>query len=141
MSLSNAQRQRVRERADNCCEYCRISQAVRLTRFQIDHIIALKHGGLDTDDNLCLACYECNTYKGPNVAALDPVTGHPTKLYHPRQQTWADHFKINPDATISGLSPEGRATVAVLRFNDHERIQQRLSELNAGDYPCETSPS
>jgi hypothetical protein len=103
----------------------------------VDHIIATKHGGVDEDDNLCLACYKCNGYKGSNVAALDPLTGDATKLYDPRQQTWDDHFQVNTDATLSGLTPEGRATIRVLRINDDERVKQRLGELMTGDYPCQ----
>lgn len=100
MSISSEQRLLVRHRANNCCEYCRISQTGRLAGFQVDHIIAIKHGGTDVDDNLCLACYECNIYKGRNVAALDTLTHNATKLYDPRQQQWDDHFKINADATL-----------------------------------------
>ena len=71
MSISDAQRSRARERAGSCCEYCRLAQSGRLYRFHVDHIIATKHGGSDEDDNLCLACYKCNGYKGSNIAALE----------------------------------------------------------------------
>jgi hypothetical protein len=107
-----------------------------LNRFHVDHIIASKHGGSNEDDNLCLACYKCNSYKGSNVAALDPQTDTATRLYNPRQQHWDDHFSINPDATLQGLTPEGRATVLVLRMNDEKRVKQRLGEMTVGDYPC-----
>lgn len=105
-------------------------------KFQIDHIIPVKHGGLDILENLCLACLECNSYKGPNVAALDPQTVEATKLYNPRVQTWKNHFQINADATLSGLTPEGRSTIFVLRINDEERVQQRLGEIILDEYPC-----
>jgi len=137
MSVSNEQKRLVRQRAKDCCEYCRLAQSGELVRFQIDHIIAIKHDGSDTDDNLCLACYDCNIYKGSNVAALDPLTRAATKLYDPRQQLWDDHFKINTDATLIGLTPEGRVTIHVLRINDEERVKHRLSELMIGDYPCQ----
>ncbi len=107
-------------------------------RFHVDHIIATKHGGTDDAENLCLACYKCNGYKGSNIAALDPLTGNATKLYNPRQQNWSDHFEINANATLSGLTPEGRTTIFVLRINDAERVKQRLGELTIGDYPCHT---
>ena len=69
--------------AGECCEYCRISERDRLVRFQIDHIIPIKHGGSDHTENLCLACFECNAYKGPNVAALDPLTAkQPSSSIH-----------------------------------------------------------
>ena len=135
MTITCEQRRLVRERAGDCCEYCRVSQTARLVRFQVDHIIAIKHGGTDADDNLCLACYECNGYKGSNVAALDPLTHNATRLYDPRRQRLDDHFEINSDASLSGLTPEGCATVLVLRLNDPERVIQRLEEMMIGDYP------
>jgi hypothetical protein len=136
MSPTERQKQLVRARAGNCCEYCRVSQSSRLTRFQIDHIIALAHGGADDEENLCLACYPCNATKGTNIAALDPDTGDAARLYNPRLQAWDDHFRLNDDATISGITPEGRTTVAVLRMNDPERAKQRLGEISTGEYPC-----
>jgi len=136
MTLSNKQKLAVRDRAKNCCEYCHLSQTASFARFHVDHIIALKHSGTDADDNLCLVCPDCNAHKGENVAALDPVTSNPTKLFSPRQQIWDDHFILNEDATIAGLTPEGRTTVFVLRFNEEERVKQRMDEIAIGDYPC-----
>ena len=40
--------------------------------FQIDHVIARKHGGGTSDDNLAFACFYCSSHKGPNIAGLDP---------------------------------------------------------------------
>lgn len=137
MSVTHEQRQIIHDRAGDCCEYCRVTQDDRLAKFQIDHIIPLKHGGSDDTDNLCLACLKCNGFKGPNVAALDPATGDATRLYNPRRQQWSDHFQINPDASISGLSPEGRATVTVLRINESSRVKQRRMAMLLGEYPCQ----
>ena len=109
---------------------------IDFSKFHIDHIVALKHGGSDDDNNLCLACYKCNAYKGSNVAALDPVTGNPTRLYNPRQNKWEQHFEINPDATLTGLTPEGRATILVLRINDDDRVKPRRFAKLIGEYPC-----
>ncbi len=137
MSITAEQRQLIRESAGYCCEYCRVTQGDRFSRFQIDHIVPIKHGGSDDIENLCLACLKCNSFKGPNVAALDPVTGEATKLYNPRQQQWDDHFQVNPDATLTGTSPEGRATIIVLRINDVSRVKQRRVAIVLGEYPCE----
>ena len=136
MSVTNEQRQIIRQMAGDCCEYCRIAPGDRLLKFQIDHIIPLKHGGSDITDNLCLACLKCNGYKGPNVAALDPITGAATKLYNPRQQQWDEHFRLNPDSTIIGRTPEGRATIEVLRINSQSRVKNRQSLTELGSYPC-----
>ena len=41
-----------------------------------------------------------------------------TALFHPRQQSWTVHFRWNGPLLI-GLTPTGRATVALLNIN-HE---------------------
>ncbi len=136
MSITAEKRRIIRAWAGNCCEFCRTAEDDRLATFPIDHIIPIKHGGSDETDNLCLACLKCNSYKGPNVAGLDPLTGNATKLFDPRKQQWDDHFQINSDATLAGISPEGRVTIAVLRINDADRVKQRKMLMLLGDYPC-----
>jgi 5-methylcytosine-specific restriction endonuclease McrA len=54
-------RQQVYERAEGRCEYCLIPETVTLTTHQVDHIVALKHGGRTEADNLALSCALCNT--------------------------------------------------------------------------------
>lgn len=137
MVVSAQQRRAIYDQAGGCCEYCRIAEGDRMVGFEIDHIIPLKHGGQDVDHNLCLACAPCNRYKGAEVAAIDFLTNEATRLYDPRQQKWSDHFHIHSDATLSGITSEGRATVSVLRMNLPARIEQRLDELQLGNYPCQ----
>ncbi|HJZ89304.1 MAG TPA: HNH endonuclease [Gemmataceae bacterium] len=58
-------------RAGGRCEYCRLHQTdADFLSFHVEHVIARQHGGSDGDDNLCLACCECNWAKGPNLAGL-----------------------------------------------------------------------
>ena len=137
MTVSVRQRRLIHELAGGCCEYCRIGLGEQSAEFHIDHIIAVTHGGEDTDQNLCLACLDCNRKKGPNVAALDPLDGAPTKLFHPRLQDWTEHFRIGADASILGITPEGRTTVAVLGMNSEMRVEQRYKEMLLGSYPCQ----
>ncbi len=138
MALSRQVRRAVFKRAGRCCEYCRVGEGREPVLFQVDHIIAKKHGGTDYIDNLCVSCADCNRYKGDNVAAIDPLTNDATRLFNPRQQNWQDHFFINPDASLSGNTPEGRATALVLRMNESLRIEQRFDERLLGNYPCQT---
>ena len=139
MTLSASQRREVYERAGACCEYCRRSVDVRLAKFEIDHIVSLKYGGEDSIDNLCLTCAPCNRHKGAEIAGIDPLTDEATRLFNPRQQIWREHFQINSDASLSGLTPEGRATVVVLRMNEAPRVEQRYGERLLGNYPCQNN--
>ena len=74
------------ERASARCEYCRITQQLDDAPFEIDHIIAIKHGGPTVLHNLALSCYHDNSHKGSNIAGLDPKTGKLTPLFNPRRQ-------------------------------------------------------
>jgi hypothetical protein len=78
---------RVRERANYCCEYCRLPEAFSSARFQLDHIIAEQHGGASVDSNLALACLADNNHKGPNLAGIDPKTGKRAWLFNPRRHS------------------------------------------------------
>lgn len=44
--------EQVWRRANSTCEYCRVRQQYDLPKFQVDHIIARKHGGTDDLYNL-----------------------------------------------------------------------------------------
>ncbi len=53
-------RDQVWRRADACCEYCRMPQDFAEPTHEIDHIVAEKHQGPTTLDNLALACFPWN---------------------------------------------------------------------------------
>src|SRR5205807_2289790 len=97
------------ERAVRRCEYCRMLQDHDDTLFQIDHIIAVCHGGPTRPGNLALACFLCNSFKGPNLSGVDPTTRRIVPLYNPRRHKWARHFRWNGGELI-GSTPQGRAT-------------------------------
>ncbi len=123
------------KRSNACCEYCRLPESGGTVTFHIEHIIAVSHGGPTTENNLAYSCSMCNHHKGPNIAAVDPQSGEPTFLYHPRRHDWDEHFALN-EAVIEPLTPEGRATAFVLHFNDLPRVEQREVLIQLGTYPC-----
>lgn len=131
--ISEALRQLVEGRARGKCEYCRLPKEARLFRFPIDHIVAVKHGGATSPDNLALACLTCNVHKGSDIAALDPDTGVLASLYHPRRHAWDNHFRLDQSTgEIHGKTPEGRRTVVLLQMNTWERTEERLRLMGAG---------
>jgi hypothetical protein len=127
-------RRQVIDRARRRCEYCLYPQDMSFLSFQIEHIVAEKHGGQTTLDNLALSCPFCNRFKGSDLGSLDPETGQLTPFFHPRRQTWKHHFRLQ-GALIVPQSPEGRVTVVILRLNLPERIQERERLIEIARYP------
>jgi 5-methylcytosine-specific restriction endonuclease McrA len=117
-------REAVAGRAARACEYCRIREQDDAYSFHVEHIIALKHGGATELDNLAFACQHCNLHKGPNLSGIDPQSGQVVTLFHPRRDSWADHFALEEFCFV-GLTPTGRATVRVLAMNVADRVRLR----------------
>jgi hypothetical protein len=127
-------RRLVIERALGCCEYCLPQQDDTPFTHQLDHLIAVKHYGQTSSENLALACLKCNRNKGSDLSALDPLDGSIVTLFNPRTQRWAEHFVLD-GARVVGLTPTGRATVQLLRINDRVRLAQRRRLAVVGRYP------
>lgn len=132
--IPDSLREFVKTRAVFRCEYCLIPERAKFFTFEIDHIIPVKHRGLTHEDNLCLSCLDCNRFKGSDIASLDLETGALARLYNPRRDRWGDHFQLD-GAYIRPLTPEGRVTSFVLRFNDPPRLEERMMLINAHLYP------
>lgn len=123
--MDAATRRLVRERAGDSCEYCGLPQAATpFATFHCEHVVAQQHGGPDDPDNLALACDRCNAFKGPNLATLDPEAGELVTLFHPRRDTWVEHFSLD-HGVVHGLTPTGTATARLLNMNDPKRVELR----------------
>lgn len=127
-------RRLVIERAKARCEYCLMPMAFAMHRHEPDHIIPTQHDGGTDEENLALARSRCNRNKGPNVGSFDPKTEKLTPFFHPRKQSWPDHFYLR-EAEIVPLTAEARVTIKILRLNDPDRIAERTQLLQLGVYP------
>jgi hypothetical protein len=133
-------RKQVKDRANDCCEYCLLGQGEDQFPYHVEHIIATKHGGQAILSNLAWSCLECNKNKGSDIASNDPLTGDITRLFNPRTQNWDDHFQLNLiSAEIRGISAEGRVTVFLLKMNSKEQIEYRRLSIEMDVYPCDLS--
>jgi hypothetical protein len=129
--MNKAIEQAVRRRAEGKCEYCHRPQWPAKLKFTIDHIRSRQHGGTDELQNLAVACGYCNSHKGPNIAAIDPLTGRLTRLFHPRIDDWSRHFRWK-SLRIVGLTAIGRATVAIMDFNGPSQLVVRAALFEEG---------
>lgn len=118
-------RREVEKRAGDRCEYCRLPASLSFYPHEVDHVIALKHGGDTIADNLAYACWRCNRNKGSDLGSFDPKTGKYSFLFNPRTQTWEEHFS-QQEAQVLGKTPEGRTTAHLLKLNTPERIRERM---------------
>src|SRR2546421_11938355 len=96
-------RRRVAARAGWLCEYCLIHDDDTYLGCQVDHIISEKHGGATTAENLAYSCTFCNRAKGSDIGSLTDG-GDFNRLFNPRADRWADHFRLL-GSRIAPLSP------------------------------------
>lgn len=102
-------------------------EALQGASFHVEHIHPTSQGGATTAENLALACPSCNLHKSDRTIAVDPESGIATRLFHPRTDNWDLHFKF-VDYEVVGVTSLGRATVAMLQFNQPKRFQIRQAE-------------
>jgi hypothetical protein len=105
------------ERDAGRCRYCRLAQLGHEATFHIDHIVPRSKGGATALENLALQCPNGSLHKADKLAGIDPQTGQTVALFHPLQQVWQEHFRLEPDGTCRGWTAAGRATVDALGMN------------------------
>jgi len=122
------------ERANGCCEYCRMVQLYDELSFEIDHIIPEQHGGTTVALNLALSCFACNHHRGPNLSGIDSKSKKIVRLFHPRRHKWTRHFRWDGPILV-GRTAVGRATISVLAINLPYRVRHRSQLIAEGVFP------
>ena len=90
--ISKAKRLKVAKRARYRCEYCCLHEDDLFLSFELDHIIAIKHGGSDDLENLAYACPHCNQHKGSDLVTVLDDSDEFVPLFNPRVLLWEEHF-------------------------------------------------
>ena len=141
LKVSAALRAEVRESAKSLCEYCHTDETWQYVPFTIDHVIPVSTGGSTKLENLALACFYCNRYKGDATQAADPTTDQILPLFNPRTQRWDEHFIWSSDKLrIVALTATARATLQALNLN-RERVQRiREADVAVGRHPPQNDP-
>ena len=136
--VSVALRKSIEDRARLRCEYCQTQQLIIGMPLEIEHIIPTANGGITEETNLCLACPRCNRYKSIQTAAIDPETGRKVALFHPRQQSWHEHFIWQDKGVrLVGLTSTGRATITALQMNNDFVVRARKLWIEQNWHPPE----
>jgi hypothetical protein len=122
------------QRAASRCEYCQLAQSFSPLPHTIDHIVARQHLGPTRAENLALACFFCNSYKGPNISGLNEQSGRTVRLFNPRTDRWGRHFVWNGEYLV-GRTHTGRVTINLLQINRSEAVALRAHLIREGCFP------
>jgi 5-methylcytosine-specific restriction endonuclease McrA len=110
-AVSHELKKKIRREARNRCGYCQTPQEIVSVPLEIEHLRPIADGGTDEEENLWVACRNCNGFKHAKTHAIDPQTNEETLLFNPRTQNWNEHFRFSDDKTeIIGKTACGRAT-------------------------------
>jgi hypothetical protein len=129
-------REAIRQRASRRCEYCLAPEVITAYTFHVEHIVPSTLGGSDEITNLAYSCVMCNLHKQAFIRAKDPKSKCTVRLFHPRLDSWQNHFRISVrTAQISGRTAIGRATVSRLKLNSPAQTEARSLWIQCGLYP------
>jgi hypothetical protein len=107
-----------------------------VVEMEVDHVVPEAAGGPTEAGNLCLTCVGCNGFKLAFQSGTDPETGTQARLFNPRVDRWAEHFRWSDEGTrVLGLTPVGRVTVARLQINRPRMVEARRLWVQAGWHP------
>jgi hypothetical protein len=129
-----ATRTLVQRRAHHRCEYCLLHEEDADLSHEADHVISRKHRGETREENLAWTCFACNRHKGSDIGSIDIETGQLVRLFNPRVDDWASHFRLE-GSRITPLTPEGRVTEFLLQLNRPSRLDIRELSIVQGRYP------
>ncbi len=128
--------EKLRRQAKNRCGYCLNPQELIPYKLEIEHIFPQSLGGKSIEENLWLACRECNAHKAAKTEAVENLTGKTVKLFNPRTQNWNEHFEFSKtDSQIIGKTPCGRATVEALQINNFYQTTARSIWVEMNKFP------
>jgi hypothetical protein len=133
--IPSSLQRRVRLRANDRCEYCRIAQLSQEATFHVDHVMPRTIAGPTSLENLALACVSCSLRKGARTTATDPGSGELVPLFHPRQHVWSEHYDAAASGEIVGRTPIGRGTVVSLAMNRVLAVAIRREEGSRNRWP------
>jgi hypothetical protein len=124
---------KIRRQAKNHCGYCLNPQELMPFKLEIEHLHPQALGGKSVEENLWLACRECNAHKATKSKATDRLTGKTVKLFNPRKQNWNEHFEFSNDSIeIIGKTA---STVECLQMNNIYQTTARLAWRETNKFP------
>jgi hypothetical protein len=129
MSITEAVRFQVRQRANFSCEFCGVTETDVGGELTIDHFRPQSRGGANDQENLLYCCQRCNQYK----ADYWPTHPDDPMLWNPRQESCETHLLTLADGTLYPVTPTGVFTLKRLRLNRPPLVAHRLRRYYRGE--------
>ena len=113
MSLTQKQRDQLRQRANYACQFCGVTETDTAGQLTIDHFQPRSKGGDDNPNNLLYSCVRCNLYKQDYW----PNDDEAPVLWNPLNEPAGRHFLELDDGQLLPLTVVGEFTIKRLRLN------------------------
>lgn len=134
-------REQVRRRAKYLCEYCHTDERWQLVPFTIDHVVPISQSGIDSLENLALACFHCNRRKSNKLIVFNKQLNQTTEIFDPRQMNWEEHFIWSSNGlNIVSLTEIGNATLQLLDLNRERVLRLRQADVEINRHPPKDDP-
>lgn len=125
MSVNDAIKLAVRQRASFACEYCGVTEESAGGELTVDHFRPQSKDGGDELDNLVYCCVRCNLYKGDFwIESSDAL-----QIWNPRREPFELHFWQAESGRLFALTVTGELTLQVLRLNRPQLITYRQQQF------------
>lgn len=130
MTISQADRLHVRQRAGFACEYCGVDESDSGGELTIDHYQPTARGGTDHIENLIYSCPRCNLYKSD----FWPTGQGSAELGNPRRERRHAHMLMLADGSLYPITRTGQFTVERLRLNRSPLVAYRLRKMERAEF-------
>lgn len=129
MTVPDALRDQVRQRAGFACEYCGLRETDVGGQLTVDHFQPRSKGGSDEFSNLIYCCIWYNQRK----LAYWPQREIDPQLWNPRESSAIEHFLLLEDGKLHPITEVGVFALQRLHLNRPALIAYRLRQRHLAE--------
>jgi hypothetical protein len=123
----------VRDRFDQCCGYCGVSETDVGSELTVDHFRPISRGGDEALENLLYACSACNAFKADFYPSSAELTAG-IRLLHPLLDDLGIHLsQLSSSGRLEPLTITGKFHINVLQLNRRPLVVHRVRKAILAD--------
>lgn len=124
------------EKQNKLCAFCRVHVPLACVPMHREHIVYKgKHPQwMFLPENLCIACPNCNEFKGTTEVLVDsgartyPKSGDGFKIIHPLYDKYSDHIELVGGILYRGKTVKGKFTIDTCHLYRVELAEERADQ-------------